>query len=308
MKEVLIVYYSQTGQLFDILRNVESTLKGDQVNITYHKIEPKQEYAFPWEAEKFYDVFPESFLQLTQELRPPAAEVLDKKYDLVILGYQVWYLTPSRPIVSFLKSEEGKKLLANTPVVTLVACRNMWIQAQEKMKRLLLDAKAGLKGHIAMVDRHGNNISVITIQHWMMGGKKDRFLGIFPKPGVSDTDIAQASKFGAPIREALLSNDYTHLQETLLQRDAVRVSPYLAQADKRGNVLFNKWAKLLIKKGGPGDPKRLKWIGLFKYYLLFAIWVIAPIVFIVFLLTYLPMTQKRKRERSYYSSVALNEN
>lgn len=29
MKEVLIVYYSQTGQLFDILRNVESTLKGD---------------------------------------------------------------------------------------------------------------------------------------------------------------------------------------------------------------------------------------------------------------------------------------
>lgn len=233
---------------------------------------------------------------------------MDKKYDLVILGYQVWYLTPSRPIVSFLKSEEGKKLLANTPVVTLVACRNMWIQAQEKMKRLLLDAKAGLKGHIAMVDRHGNNISVITIQHWMMGGKKDRFLGIFPKPGVSDTDIAQASKFGAPIREALLSNDYTHLQETLLQRDAVRVSPYLAQADKRGNVLFNKWAKLLIKKGGPGDPKRLKWIGLFKYYLLFAIWVIAPIVFIVFLLTYLPMTQKRKRERSYYSSVALNEN
>jgi hypothetical protein len=141
----------------------------------------------------------------------------------------------------------------------------------------------------------------------MISGKKDRYLGIFPKPGVSDTDIEEASKFGHPIKKALLAGNFSDLQENLLQLDAVRVNPFLVRTDERGNVLFSKWANHIIKKGGPGEPERLKWIGWFKYYLLFAIWVIAPIVFIVFLLTYWPMTRKRNRERKYYSSVALKE-
>lgn len=308
MKEVLIIYYTQTGQLLDILKNVESTLSGPNVNIDYHEIKPEPEYDFPWKNEEFYDIFPESFLEVPQKINSPETQILNKKYDLIILGYQVWYLTPSRPISSFLQSNDAKILFENTPVVTLVACRNMWLQAQEKVKRHLKRAKGQLVGHIALVDNHVNHISVITIEHWMIKGKKDRLFGIFPKPGVSDEDISAATRFGKPISQALLSGDFSGLQDELLRLKSLKVNPYLVRTDERGNVLFSKWANLLIKKGGPGDPKRLKWIGLFKYYLLFAIWVIAPIVFIVFLLTYLPMTPKRRREKEYYSSVALNEN
>jgi hypothetical protein len=183
----------------------------------------------------------------------------------------------------------------------------MWIQAQEKMKSLLLENQAKLVGHIALVDRHINHISVITIEHWMFTGRKDHMWGIFPKPGVSDKEIINASKFGKPIREALMADDYKDLQQNLLALDAIIVNPYLIKTDERGNVIFSKWANLLIKKGGPGHPSRLKWIGLFKFYLKFAIWVIAPIVFIVFLLTYLPTTRKRKKDKEYYSSVLLKE-
>ncbi|MGB7394526.1 MAG: dialkylresorcinol condensing enzyme DarA, partial [Pricia sp.] len=105
----------------------------------------------------------------------------------------------------------------------------------------------------------------------------------------------------------LLKEDFSDLQEKLLQQDAVQVNPFLVQTDKRGNAIFSKWANFLIKKGGQGNPERLKWVKRFHYYMIFAIWVIAPIVFIVFLVTYLPMTQKRNRERKYYSSVALKE-
>ena len=305
MKEVLVIHYSQTGQLTTILENITSTLKGEKINLSYYEIVPDPNFDFPWKPEKFYDSFPESFLQIPSKFQGPNQEVLNKNYDLVILGYQVWYLTPSIPISSFLKSDSAKKLLKNTPVVTVVACRNMWIQAQEKMKRLLLAVDANLVGHIALVDRHINHISVITIQHWMMSGRKDKFLGIFPKPGISDKDIDEAKKFGTPIKEALLSGHFGNLQTNLLELGALRVNPFLVRTDERGNVLFAKWANHIIKKGGPGTPERLKWIGFFKYYLLFAIWVIAPIVFIVFLLTYLPMTAKRNRERKYYSSVML---
>ena len=303
MKEVLVVYYSQTGQLLDILKNVVSTIRDENVHITYHQIEPEKEYEFPWKAEHFYDAFPESFLQIPCALKDVNTEVLDKKYDLVILGYSVWYLTPSIPVNSFLKSEAGKKILNDTPVVTVIGCRNMWIQAQEKIKKLLISCNATLVGNIAMVDRHINHISVLTIVHWMLGGKKTRMLGIFPKPGVSDTDIEESCKFGSPIKNALLSESFSDLQSNLLNLGAVKIKPFLAVTDKRGNVLFSKWANLIIKKGGAGDPKRRKWLVLFKYYLLFAIWVMAPIVFIVFLMTYPLMMNRIKREKVYFSSV-----
>lgn len=307
MKEVLVIYYTQSGQLFDILENIATTLGDGPVNITYHKITLEEPYPFPWTKERFYDAFPESFLQIPGAIHPPKEEILHKKYDLILLGYQVWFLTPSPPINAFLKSPEAQKLLENTPVVTLVACRNMWIQAQEKTKRLLAENKAQLVGHIALVDRHINHISVLTIEHWMFTGKKSRMWGIFPKPGVSDRDIAGASKFGTPIGESLQKNDFSDLQQQLLALGAVQVNPYLIKTDERGNIVFSKWANFLYKKGGPGSPERRKWIGFFKFYLKFAIWVIAPIVFVVFLLTYLPMTPKRKKDKEYYSGVLLKE-
>ncbi|MGI9551876.1 MAG: dialkylresorcinol condensing enzyme DarA, partial [Aurantibacter sp.] len=121
-------------------------------------------------------------------------------------------------------------------------------------------------------------------------------------------DIVEAARFGLPIREALLSGSFTTLQEKIIHQKGVNINPFLVRTDERGNLIFAKWANLIIKRGGPGEPKRLKWIRIFKYYLQFAIWVIAPIVFVVFLLTYLPMSQKRNRERLYYSSVRLKEN
>jgi len=307
MKEVLVVYYSQTGQLFDILEQVTSTLQNEEVNITFHEILPERSYRFPWKGPEFYDTFPESFLQIPEPLKEASNEVLDRTYDLVILGYQVWFLTPSIPINSFLKTDVAKKLLNNTPVITIIGCRNMWIMAQEKMKRLLHECGANLVGNIALTDRNINHVSVITIQHWLFGGKKTRYLGFFPKPGVSDEDIQSASKFGLPIQEALLQNSYGALQDKLLTLDAVRIKPFLVTTDTRANILFSKWANLIIKKGGPKAPERQKWLVLFKYYLLFAIWVIAPIVFIVFLLTYIPRLKQIKEEKKYYSSVHTKE-
>ncbi|MCM4169040.1 dialkylresorcinol condensing enzyme DarA [Arenibacter sp. H213] len=308
MKEVLVIYYSQSGQLWDIAQNLVATLDKQKVNITYYRIRPEKDFDFPWTQADFYDAFPETFLQLSCALHPPEEKILEKKYDLVILGYQVWYLTPSIPINSFLTSSFAKQLLNNTPVVTVIACRNMWLMAQEKMKRLLLDCNAKLVGNIALVDRHINHISVITIVHWMMGGKKTKYLGIFPKPGVSEADIQGSAKFGVPINKALLSNSYGDLQNELLKLDAVHIKPLLIQTDKRGNILFTKWANLIIKSGASENGKRKKLLVLFKYYLLFAIWAIAPLVFIVFLITYIPRYKTIKREKEYYSSVRLKNN
>jgi len=306
MKKVLVVYYTQTGQQKEILENLLKPLAEDtSVELTYHAIQPVEDYPFPWNKTTFFDAFPESFLQIPCELKPVPPKILDLDFDLIILGYQVWYLSPSIPVNSFLKSEEGRRILNGKPVITVIGCRNMWVMAQEKTKRLLRDAGANLVGNIALVDRHINHISLITIVHWMMKGKKDSYLGIFPKPGVSDEDIIHSSRFGIPILKYLKNGDFSSLQSELVRLEAIRIKPLLVFIDKRGNFIFSKWSKKIREKGFPKDPARRPWLKAFNYYLAFALWFIAPVVSILFLILSLPFYFQMRKSIEYYQSTNL---
>lgn len=308
MKNVLVIYFSQSGQLKTILEQVLSPMvNSENFQVDFQAIQPMETPPFPWPKMDFFDVFPESFLQIPKPNKAFPKSVFQKKYDLIILGYQTWYLSPSIPFNSFLKSEEGKQLLAGMPVVTVSASRNMWILAQEKTKALLVDAKAKLIGNIALVDKHWNHISVITIVHWMMGGKKTKYLGIFPKPGVSEKDIKASRIFGETIKTNLLNEKPNLLQTELVKKGAVKIHPFLVQCDRRGNIIFSKWAKLIEKKGRESPEKRNRLLHVFNYYLIFAIWVIIPIVFVLFLLTYIPFYNKIQADKKYYRSVSFKQ-
>lgn len=300
MKNVLVIYFTQSGQLHEIAQNISAPFVADpDVNVVFHKIEMEQPFPFPWKKESFFDAFPESFLQIPAKLKPVPAAILDIKYDLVLFHYQVWFLSPSIPINSFLKSPEAKQLLNNTPVVTISGSRNMWFLAQEKIKLLLKQNGALLKGNIALTDRAGNLISVITIVEWMFSGKKERHLGIFPLPGVSGKDITESEKFGNTLHTALLHNDFVGLQDKLLAQGAVRVSPYLVTVDTKGNLIFSKWSAFIIKR----QQKRKILLKIFVVYLVLAIWVISPIVYILHILIYPLNSRKNKRIIKYYKGV-----
>jgi len=300
MKNVLVVYFSQSGQLKEIAANVSAPLLANPgVNVVFHEIAMETPFPFPWKKESFFNVFPESFLQIPAALKPVPEEVLNIKYDLVLLHYQVWFLSPSIPINSFLKSPDAKQLLNNTPVVTISGSRNMWFFAQEKIKALLAQNGALLKGNIALVDRVGNLISVITIVEWMFSGKKTKHMGIFPLPGVSQKDIDESDKFGVTINQALATGHFTGLQDRLLAQGAVTVSPYLVNVDKKGNFIFSKWSAFIIKRN-----KSRKWLlKVFVVYLVLAIWVISPIVYILHLIMSPFTIGKNKKTIKYYKGV-----
>ena len=300
MKNVLVIYYSQSGQLESIARNIaKPLLNSDENNVVFHEIQLEKPFPFPWNKEAFFDAFPESFLQIPTALKPVPAQILNQKFDLILLHYQVWYLSPSIPINSFLKSPEAKILFNNTPVVTISGSRNMWVMAQEKIKVLLKNNNAQLKGNVALVDRVGNLISVITIVEWMFSGVKKKYLGIFPLPGVSEKDIVESSKFGEIIRKNLQNNNFDNLQIQLLEKGAVRISSYLVKVDKTANKIFNKWSNFINNK----KSNRKIWLKLFKTYLLLAIWLISPIVYILHVISYPFFINKIRRERIYYQGV-----
>ncbi len=299
-KKVLVVYYTQSGQLLEISKNVVSQLEAsEEIDVDFFEIKLKKDFPFPWDKTSFMDAFPESFLEIPTDVANLDDPCLEKRYDLIILSYQVWYLSPSIPINSFLKTQKARKLFNNTPVLTVIGCRNMWVMAQEKLKRTLVDLGANLVGNIALVDKHLNHISVITIVKWLTSGKKERYLGIFPKPGVAQKDIDESIQFSPIIKDHVLNGDYNKLHENLLNKGAVTIKSFLVVMDKRANILFDKWAHFILSN----KLKRSLKVKLFKWYLLIAIWIISPIVFLIFLLTCPFLFSKIRKENEYYLSV-----
>jgi hypothetical protein len=300
MKNVLVIHYSQSGQLTEILDNLTLPFfLDDEINITHYTIEMEKEFPFPWNKSAFFNAFPESFLQIPAAIKAPSNTILEKQYDLIILGYQVWYLSPSIPVNSFLKSTYAKQLFENTPVVTVIGARNMWVKAHEKMKVLLSDLEANLVGNIALVDRNINHVSVVTIVHWMFSGEKTKYLGIFPKPGVSDSEIKETPKFGKVILESLKNQKLNNLQEDLLKLGAVEIRPFLVEMDKKANKMFKIWSIFIINK----KKSREFWLKVFNVYLWVAIWVISPIVFILHLLKYPFIASKIAKEKALYKKI-----
>jgi len=69
--------------------------------------------------------------------------------------------------------------------------------------------------------------------------------------------------------------------------------------DKKANKMFKIWANLIINKG----ESRPAWLKGFNIYLLVAIWVISPIVYILHLFMYPLKFTKIKKEKAYFKGV-----
>lgn len=300
MKNVLVIHYSQSGQATEIAKNIANPLVANPMNnVTFYAIEPVTPFPFPWTKDTFFDVFPESFQQIPVALKPIPDEIANRKYDLVILSYQVWYLSPSIPINSFLKSEAAQPILSGTPVITVISCRNMWMLAQEKVKELIIRNGGILKGNVVFTDKAGNLISVITIVDWMFNGIKRKYLGIFPLPGVSQKDIDGATNFGELIANHFADENLDDLQKSIIANHGVYVSPYLVSVDKKGNFVFQKWSRFIRSR----KSSRSGWLKVFYIYLFLAIWVISPIVYILHILTYPFTIRRRQRIIKYFQSI-----
>ncbi len=296
-KKVLAVFYTQTGQLADILDHFTAPLETAGHSVEKVQVYPAVPYPFPWTGTTFFSVMPHCVNQVPTTLQPFSFK--EQHYDLIILGYSAWFLSPSIPANSIMMSPEFARLAKNTPVVTITGGRNMWISAMEKIKPTLRNTGARLVGNVALVDRHHNFVSFITIFHWMFKGRKDRYLNIFPKPGVSDADIAGSALFGKTVSDHLGKGNWETLQDDLVAQGAVRVKYPLMFIESKARKIFRIWAGIISKK-----QNQKPWLVAFKYYLLIALFIAAPIILTVDFLFFKPFLSGRiKRQKHYYSGV-----
>lgn len=275
MKRVLVVHFSQTGQLARVIRQLVSPLVlAADVELVEEVLRPREPYPFPWPFWSFLDVMPETVL-----LEPPALEPLsvraDEQFDLIVLAYQVWYLAPSGPMTAFLKSQAGRQLLHGRPVVTAIACRNMWLMAQEAVKRLIKEAGGQLRDNVVFTDQGSALATFITTPRWLLTGRRDAFWGL-PAAGVAEEDIANADRFGRALLSALRTERVRENAPMLAGLGASSVDPRLIFSERAGQRAFSVWSRLIRFGGTPGSVGRSPLLALFCVYLIAMILTIVP--------------------------------
>ncbi len=281
MKRVLVVHYSQTGQLSAAVTALCQPLEkeNNQIALSHECAKPEHDYPFPWPFLNFFDVFPES-VYMDAPTMTASQLTGDEDFDLIVIAYQVWFLSPSLPIVGFIKSDIGQRLLRGKPVITLIACRNMWLNAHKKMGQLLADAGAHHCDNIVLTDSGPSLTTFITTPRWLLTGKKGCW-GPLPAAGVSQLDIDGCSRFGKALVQALRRDDEKHHTPMLHGLAAATVDTQLIASEMAGHRSFLVWGKLLRKVGKQGQARRKPFLLLYVVFLITLIVTVVPITMVI---------------------------
>ncbi|MGH8278847.1 MAG: dialkylresorcinol condensing enzyme [Gammaproteobacteria bacterium] len=277
-KKVLIVHYaSASGQLTEVLRHLSAPLaEADGIELRHLILRPLKPYPFPWPILRFFDTFPEAIYLDAPPLEPLGLDP-GERFDLVILGYQVWFLAPSLPTTAFLKGPEARAVLKDTPLVSVIACRDMWLMAQERVKELMAACGARLIGNVVLVDEAGSIGSFLATPLWMLSGTRGpRFGGLLPRAGVKPEQIRDSRRFGVRMAEAL--NRGEPLDSGLLRGlGAVRVNTRLIATEKAARRSLLAWGALLRALGPQGAWTRQPIVVIYIGFLITLLLTVLPV-------------------------------
>jgi hypothetical protein len=299
-RRVLVIHFSQTGQLRDIVDEVVRPLRAAPgIDVTVAELRPVRPYTFPWSFWGFFDTFPECIYADPDPIEPLA---VTGDFDLVILAYQVWFLSPSLPMTAFLQ-RDAARLLKGKPVITVVACRNMWLQAQERVKEYLTQAGAKLIDNVVLAERTHGAISVITTPTWLLSGRKGPYLGgLLPRAGIWDSDVRDAARFGRAIAAQLPRRERADARPMLGGLAAVTIHPGLISSEFIVRRSFRLWGRLLRACGRPGAPLRRLVLALYVVFLVAMLLTVVPVVFVLKTLLS-PLTRARiAQQRRYFAA------
>ena len=108
MTKVLVIHFSQTGQLDRVAERFTGPLvDAADIEVTFEQLRPVDPFPFPWPFLRFLDTFPECIYLDPPPIRPLSIDP-GETYDLVVIAYQVWFLSPSLPVTAFMQSDAAR--------------------------------------------------------------------------------------------------------------------------------------------------------------------------------------------------------
>ncbi len=270
-KKILIFYYSQSGELYNAVNRIIPESVRKEYQIDYIKIEPFVHYKFPCSWQSFFSVFPDSVLQNTRPNKK--INITPNSDDIILLCYQPWFVHPSIPFNSFLKSEYFSEIITNHKVVLFSCCRNTWINSLNIVRTNILENKGVIISEIIIEDSAATDLkSAYNYIKWFFTGKKSPF-----------NDLIDANK----------KNIENRLHKVLIENCAekqinLKTHPRFAYEQKIVRY-FTKWAKFITKSNNT-TAKKIK-------LLLFQTWIVLALIFLAPIIKFLLIFKKNKYEK-----------
>lgn len=279
---VRVYWYSQTGQLKETVDAFVGPLVEAGWTVDWREVVPHEDYPFPWSARQFFGLLgeaadPSAVVDVSVE-REPAVEA-DRAPDLVVFGFQVWYLAPSVPMRSAMAKFSDQ--FAGMPVVGLTACRNMWYSAAVAVRYRVDELGGRYLGTVAAIDGAHPGVTFVTTLRWLLTGKRAPF-AFFPRAGVGMEQLTRVRAAGHAVAAATADGDTAfadRVVDALGRTDAAVVEPTIAAADLLAARFFGRWAGW-VRSARPGLPRALV-LGVFLVWLGGAVLVGLPVVGIV---------------------------
>jgi hypothetical protein len=218
-KQVLLIYFSFSGQTGVLINRFATGLKEQGVEVFFEKLKPVKHLRFPLGG-----IFRTFSMMLTTffRIRVPIQELsskCDQEYDLIILAGPTWSYNPSGPMLFFL-DKYGQEVLEGREVLPLISCRGYWKMHWSGLRKKLQKCGAHFSNVIAF--SHPNAEPWCTIGVFLkIAGKNPERSGLISKYydrfGHSNEQMEEALRFGVKTGEALKCN--TQLTEINFQTD-----------------------------------------------------------------------------------------
>jgi hypothetical protein len=209
---VLFVYYTHTKQAQRVCEAMADVLRARGCDVSQAGIEftdpkySKNFKTFPFKHAVF-DLLPLIWPQVRKKTGqigiPDAAKAGD--YDLVCFGSPTWFFRTSVPLRSYLKSDEGRKVVAGKPFSAYVVCRRYWSVNLKEVRRLGT-ALGGKYLEGARFTYEGGQVRSLLslLSYFGKGEMRERSLGVKIPPTNLKPDFGdQAETFANQLADTL---------------------------------------------------------------------------------------------------------
>lgn len=246
---VLIVYYSQSGDVRRAAEALAAPLASHGADVHWEELRPTPPFPFPWRnIHHFFYIMPDCVLGHPSPIEPLSPRAFDD-YDLVILAWQVWFLSPSLPVQALLRSPDAERLLKHRNVITVCVSRNMWHSASETMKRMLRDVGARQVDNVVVTHQGPPLATFVTTTRRLLTGRSGKVLGVLPAAEVGDRDFDRLRQLGVALAEQRERIKSREAASYLRGLDAVHVNRRYVIPERMARGVFYAWAKGLEGSG-----------------------------------------------------------
>ena len=199
-RRILILYYSHTGQTERVLRVIADALRAAPHEVDMRRLNPVKDFRFPWSPLALVGLMVRTYAgaKLSVELEALPPEVLAGPYDLVIIGHQPWFLTPSVPVNAFLDGP-ASALLRDHKVVSVITTRKQWKRSYRVFEQKVRARGAEVVDSFVIDDPAPQPMNMVTTVFYLLTGRtlgRGPLKKIFPPVGISEDGLRQARQFG----------------------------------------------------------------------------------------------------------------